>query len=189
MIGVDVPSGGFGVILADPPWTFSTRSAKGLGKSPQRHYDCMTLDAIKAMPVASLAARDSVCVMWATSPLFPQALQVLEAWGFAYKATGAWAKRSSTGQKWHFATGYLYRGAVELWIVGTKGAPRRTSRSIRNLIVAPVREHSRKPEQMRLDLEALFPGPYLEMFAREPAPGWTSWGDQVGRFPCRAEAA
>lgn len=177
-----LPAGTFRTILADPPWQFRTYSANGLRKSPQRHYGCMDLDAIQALPVASLAAADCALVMWATSPMLPQALATLDAWGFTYKGTGAWAKRSTADRTWAFGTGYTMRSAAEFYILGTRGAPARVSRSVRNLVVAPVREHSRKPDELRRDIEALYAGPYLELFAREAAPGWTSWGNQVGRF-------
>ena len=177
-----LPRHHYGLILADPPWHFRLRSAKGEGKSPQRHYRTMTLPDIQALPVADLAARDCALVMWATSPLLPEAMETLACWGFAYKATGVWAKQSSTGRRWQFGTGYGYRSAAEFWLLGTRGAPKRISRSIRNLIVAPVREHSRKPDQMHADLEALFPGPRLELFGREAREGWTVRGNEVGKF-------
>jgi N6-adenosine-specific RNA methylase IME4 len=182
----------YGVILADPPWYFRNYSAKGEGKNPVAHYDCMDLDAIKALPVSHLAAPDCACIMWATAPMLPQAIETMAAWGFAFKSAGAWAKQSSTGEKWAFGIGYCYRSAAEFWLLGTLGKPRQRSRSIRNLIAAPVREHSRKPDQMRTDIEALFDGPYLELFARESAAGWDSWGNQVNKFdpaPVEKEAA
>ena len=180
------------VILADPPWYFRNYSAKGEEKNPTAHYGCMDLAAIQALPVAELAHPGGcACIMWATAPMLPEAIDTLRAWGFAFKSAGAWAKRSSTGTRWHFGTGYCYRSAVEFWLLGTIGRPRQKSRSIRNLIVSPVREHSRKPEQMRGDIEALFDGPYIELFARQAAPGWLSWGNETDKFtaaqPPRAE--
>jgi N6-adenosine-specific RNA methylase IME4 len=172
----------YSVIMADPPWSFRHFSDRGQQKSAQKHYGCMGLDDIKALPVSQLAAPDSACIMWATAPMLPEAIDTLKAWGFAFKSAGAWAKQSSTGAAWAFGTGYVYRSAAEFWILGTIGRPRTRSRSIRNLIAAPVREHSRKPDRMRADVEALFDGPYLELFARETAPGWSSWGNQVGKF-------
>ena len=177
---------GYGVIMADPPWNFTTRSPKGHGKSPQRHYNCMPLADIMALPVADLAAPDCACFMWATAPMLPHAVQTLSAWGFTFKSAGAWAKQSSTGQAWAFGTGYVFRNACEFFLLGTRGAPKAQSRSVRNLVVAPVREHSRKPDQARADLEALYPGPYLELFARTTMKGWRSWGNDTKRFASAA---
>lgn len=173
----------YGVILADPPWSFTTYSRKGLKKSADRHYSTMSLDAIKALPVRDLANPDGCALfLWTTAPFLPAAFDVLEAWGFRYSTMGCWAKRTKTGGGWAFGTGYLYRGAVEPWLVATRGKPQRISRSVRNLLTDPVREHSRKPDTMRQDVMQLFPGPYLELFARTRAPGWDAWGDQVDRF-------
>lgn len=179
----------YAVILADPAWTFRTYSDKGLKKSPQAHYRCMPLDQIKALPVADLAAPDSVCIMWGTAPMLPEAIETMKAWSFTYKTAGAWHKRSSTGNKDAFGPGYIFRSATEFYLVGTRGKPVQKSRSIRNLIVAPVREHSRKPDEMRRNIEALWDGPYLELFSREAAPGWDSWGDEAGRFSAVTEMA
>lgn len=172
----------FGAILADPPWYFSNYSAKGEAKNPVAHYGCMDLVAIKALSVAHHAKPDCALVMWATAPMLPQAFDVMQTWGFEFKTAGAWAKESKTGEKIAFGTGYVYRSAAEFYLVGTLGKPVIKSRSVRNLIWAPVREHSRKPEQMHTDIEALFDGPYLELFARETRPGWTAWGNQVEKF-------
>lgn len=174
--------GAYRAILADPPWQFRTYSRKGEGKSPQAHYDVMERLDIKALPVGELAAPDCALVMWATAPLLVEATACLEAWGFRYKSAGAWAKQSSTGRKWAFGTGYCYRSAAEFWLLGTRGKPEQRVRDVRNLIVAPVREHSRKPDRMAADIERLWPGPYVELFARSKRPGWDVWGNDVDRF-------
>lgn len=182
----DLPRRHYGLILADPAWRYQTWSTAGEGKSPQAHYPCMGLDQIARLPVADLAAGDCALVMWATAPMLPDAIAVLERWGFRYKTAGAWAKQSKSGAGLAFGTGYLLRSAAEFYLLGTRGRPVVQSRSVRNLILARVREHSRKPEQMHADCEALFPGPYLELFARQRRPGWDCWGNQADRFPADA---
>src|SRR5690606_4059918 len=129
--------------LADPPWRFRTFSAKGEGRSPSRHYACMDIAELAALPVGQLAAPDAALILWATAPLLPQAVWLMEQWGFAYKSAGAWAKQSTSSARWAFGTGYLLRSAAEFFLLGTIGRPRIRSRAVRNLIVAPVREHSR----------------------------------------------
>lgn len=178
----DLQPGRYGAILADPPWRFLNRSAKGEVKNPVAHYPCMTIPELAKLPVSRLASPDCALIMWATAPLLPQAIALLEAWGFTFKSAGAWAKQSSTGERWSFGTGYVFRSAAEFYLVGTIGKPRVRSRSIRNLIAAPVREHSRKPDQLHADLEALYAGPYAELFARQRRPGWDAWGNDVDRF-------
>lgn len=170
------------VILCDPPWYFKNFSEKGEKKNPVAHYDCMDLPSIKALPVSQLAAPDCALVMWTTAPMLPEAIEIMKAWGFRFKSAGAWAKQSSTGEKWAFGTGYCYRSAAEFWLLGTLGNPRQRVRNVRNLIVAPTREHSRKPDQMRTDIETLWEGPYCELFGREQHRNWDVWGNQTDKF-------
>jgi N6-adenosine-specific RNA methylase IME4 len=142
------------------------------------------LAAIKTLPVSQLARPDAVCLMWATAPMLPEAIATMAAWGFIFKSAGAWAKQSSTGEKWAFGTGYCYRSAAEFWLLGTLGHPRQKVRNVRNLIIAPVREHSRKPDRMRSDIESLWDGPYVELFARQSNSrnNWTFWGNEITKF-------
>ena len=166
-------------ILADPPWSFELFSDKGSGKSAQAHYSCMSLETLAALPVSHLAGGDCALAMWATAPMMPQAFDLLKVWGFRYITMGTWAKQSSTGDKWAFGPGYVFRTAAEFYILGKIGEPRQVSHSIRNLIVAPVRGHSVKPDTLHEHLEAMWPGPRLELFARRRRAGWDAWGDQL----------
>jgi N6-adenosine-specific RNA methylase IME4 len=184
-----LPPGAFKVIIADPPWRFRTYSDQGLQKSPQTHYDCMDLDTIKALPVGALAHPDGCALaLWATAPMLPQALEVMAAWGFTYKTGGAWAKQSRTGEKWAFGTGHILRSATEFWMIGTIGRPPVLVHNVRNLIVAPVREHSRKPDDLHVAMPRLFGGPCAELFARETRPGWAAWGNEATHFDAIAAA-
>lgn len=176
------PHGGFRAIYADPAWRFALYSDRGDAKSAQAHYECVSLEEMRTLPVERLAAGNSALFMWATFPMLPEALDLMGAWGFAYKTGGAWAKRSSTGRKWAFGTGYIFRSAAELLLVGTRGEPKWLSRSERNLWALPVREHSRKPDELYGVIERLTPGPRLELFARTQRPGWVAWGNETGKF-------
>ena len=174
--------GGYRAILADPPWRFENFSEKGEEKNPVAHYSCMSTADIAALPVGQLAAADCALVMWGTFPMMPDALALMAAWGFAYKSGGTWAKQSKTGEKWAFGTGYVLRSAAEFFAIGTIGKPKIRSHSVRNLIVAPIREHSRKPDAQYCLVEELFDGPYCELFSRTGRDGWDSWGDDADRF-------
>lgn len=180
----------YGAILADPPWSYSMRSEAGHAKSPHAHYDCMDLDAIKALPVHELAAGDCLLFMWSTWPHLPQAMEVMRAWGFTYKTGGAWHKQTATG-KTAFGTGYLFRSASEPFLIGTIGNPSIISRSERNIIVDDMptsiealrREHSRKPPQAREILDRLLPQAFkAELFGREAWDGNDVWGNQTDKF-------
>lgn len=179
------PAGGFGLIMADPPWSYDMRSEKGYAKSPEAHYRTMDLAAIKALPVELLAAPDCLLWLWALGPQLPQAMEVITAWGFTFKTGGHWAKVGTSGKQ-HFGTGYILRNAGEPFLIATRGAPK-TTRASRSVIIAPVREHSRKPDEAFDAASQLMPGVQrLELFSRQNRPGWTSWGDETGKF---AEAA
>lgn len=183
-------AGVYRTIYADPPWTFRTWSDRGKGRSPEAHYDCMSLDSIKALPVRDWAAPDAVLLMWATDPLLPRALEVIAAWGFTYKTVGFyWAKLRpgkdpSAMDEADFFTGmgFWTRANPELCLLATRGKPKRRAGNVKRLLIAPRREHSRKPDEAARRVEALCEGPYLEMFARESRPGWDVWGAQSGLF-------
>lgn len=173
----DLPPNKFGVVLCDPPWHFKTHSPKGWKKSPQHHYATMTYRELTWLPVNELAEPDCVLVMWATAPHLALAIELMGNWSFTFKTAGAWAKRTKTDSAWQFGTGYILRSAAEFFLIGTRGKPRVTSRSVRNLIVAPVGRHSEKPFAMHGMCEALWPATEkVELFARARVPGWHSWG-------------
>ena len=175
------PAGGFSLIMADPPWRFLTYGPKGRGRSAERHYPTMTLDEIAALPVATLAAPDCLLWLWATNPLLPWAFEIVEAWGFEFRTAGHWVKRLPSGRL-SFGTGYILRSAGEPFLIAVRGAPR-TARTVRSVIDAPPREHSRKPDEAYAAAEALMPeATRIELFSRESRPGWTAWGLEAGKF-------
>lgn len=184
------PRRDYRVIYADPPWTFATYSAKGKGRSAEAHYDTMSLAEIEALPVASWAAPDAVLLMWATDPLLDRALKVIEHWGFTYKTVGFyWAKLNRgrsrlamTERDFFTGLGFWTRANPEPCLLATRGKPKRRSGAVQKLVIAPRREHSRKPDEVCQRIEQLCEGPYLEMFARESRPGWDTWGMQAGLF-------
>ena len=180
----DPTPGKYGVVYCDPPWSFATYSRKGKGRSAEAHYDCMSLDAIKALPVADWAAPGCVLFLWATDPLLPAALDVIGAWGFVYKTVAfTWAKTTKDGTGWPIGCGYWTRANPEMCLLATRGHPERLSRSVRQLLIAPRRQHSQKPDEAYERIEALCPGPYLEMFARGRAERWDSWGLELEAGP------
>lgn len=184
----------YGLIMADPPWRFELYSDKGEAKSPQAHYGTMSLAEIAALPVADLAAEDCLLWLWATAPLLPRQIEIAEAWGFTYKTSGVWVKRT-VHDKLAFGTGYTFRNAHEPIVIATRGNPD-TSRSVRSvieagtLIEARMREHSRKPDAAFEAAARLVPGvARAELFSRQRRSGWDTWGNQVDRFEMEGETA
>ena len=138
---------------------------------------------LKALPVAGWCAPDCRMFLWTTDAHLPQALELGAAWGFADSTVAfVWAKQTKTGNTWAFAGGKATRKGAELCLLFLRGKLNRRSASVRQLIVAPVREHSRKPDETYARIEQLVDGPYLELWARQRWPGWDCWGDEVDRY-------
>ncbi|MER2263520.1 MT-A70 family methyltransferase [Methylobacterium oxalidis] len=177
-----LPPLSFDMIMADPPWSFDNWSEGGNAKNAKAQYACMPLAEIAVLPVGHLARGDAWLWLWATYPMLPQAVQIMSAWGFAYVTGGSWVKRGTSG-KLAMGTGYVLRSCSEIFLLGKFGSPRICSRAIRNVIEAPRREHSRKPDEAYAMAETLFgPGRRADLFSRESRPGWQSWGNEAGRF-------
>ena len=199
----DLPQGHYKAVLADPPWKFLTRSDKGLGKSPDMHYNTMTIDEIKALPVRDLCAPDAVLFMWIIDTHLELAFDVMRAWGFTYKTVGFyWAKTTKDGTGFPIGTGFWTRANpehalqadldeqdAERNLLATRGHPKRQDAGVPRLIVSPRREHSRKPDETHDRVERLVTGPYLEMFSRTDRAGWDVWGDEAGSFAINQKLA
>ena len=128
------------MIYADPPWRYTQ---KGLQGAAEKHYPTMGIDEICALPVADLAAPDSVLFLWATFPQLPEALRLI-------------------------------------CLLATRGHPKRQAANVHQFIIAPIQEHSRKPDEARDKIVALMGDvPRVELFARQSPPGWDVWGNEV----------
>lgn len=173
----------FGTVLADPPWQFSNRTGKVAPEHRRlSRYDTLTAPEIATLPIAELVAVQAHCYLWVPNALVPEGLQVLEAWGFTYKAMLVWAKRRKDGGPDGRGVGFYFRNVTEPVLFGVRGRLRTLAPARRqvNLIETRKREHSRKPDELYPVIEACSPGPYLELFARYPRAGWTGWGDEAG---------
>ena len=128
------------VIYADPPWTFATYSRKGKGRSAEAHYDCMSMEDIKALPVAQWAADDCVLFLWTTDPLLEKVFEIIRAWGFTYKTVGFyWAKLNNNAPRMYYGPsdiftgpGYWTRVNVEQCLLATRESPSRKSKECAN---------------------------------------------------------
>lgn len=180
----DLKMFGYSVLYADPAWRYENYSKAGEWKNADRHYDCMSLDEIAEMPVGQLARGDCVLFCWVTDPLLPEALKVIQHWGFTYRTIAfTWAKRTALDTGWHMGLGYFTRGNPEMCVLATIGSPGRPrDMGVRQLVVDPIREHSRKPDRIRSDIMRMYDGPYAELFSRTSHEGWDSWGNEVGKF-------
>lgn len=194
----DLPKRHFGVILADPPWQYRTwdnRKSIPSGRkygdaSAAIHYDTMSVCDIGSLPVTDLVISDCVLFLWATWPNLTDAFDVISIWGFEYKTCAfCWTKAHATQVelfqddiKGSLGMGYWTRANTEPCLLATRGKPKRKSAAVRQAIIEPRREHSRKPDCVHERIEQLVDGPYLELFSRRQRKGWVMWGNEVSKF-------
>lgn len=170
-------------IVADPPWHYDDYAtmpgnAKKQGhtvKRPDLPYESMTVAEVAELPVSELVDKNAFVYLWTTNKYLPESFEVLKAWGLQYRQTLVWHK---TGNPSPFG-GTVAPNHAEFLLVGVKGSPRANQRMPGSVITAPKPyEHSRKPDVVLDLIEAVGPGPYLEMFARRARFLWDYWGNE-----------
>ena len=188
-----LPDQRFPCVAIDPPWHFKTRAPAdpAADRSPQRHYPTMDLEHIKQIPVRDIAAPDAHVFLWMTGPLIAQGVHnmLFRAWGVKPSSTAfVWiklwrdfdmsqlARTPLLEQDLHFGQGFTTRQNAEYVILGRIGSPSRARADIRQVIISPRREHSRKPEEFFRRVEHYCTGPRIDMFAGGDRAGWTRWG-------------
>lgn len=179
----------YSLIYADPPWTYNDKCNAGK-RGAEFKYDCMSVNEICNLDIASITAPDCLLAMWWTGPMIQEALRVVHGWGFTLKnATGfTWCKKTKH-DKWAFGMGHYTRGNAENCLFAVKGKPKRVNAGVRQLVIDQVREHSRKPDIVRDSLVTLMGDvTRLEMFARDSRDvipfedtmkGWDVFGHEV----------
>jgi N6-adenosine-specific RNA methylase IME4 len=181
---IPFPAGPFGAIVADPPWRFVKYAGHGVPTRAGEPYDTMTFEQLAALPVPQIAARDCALFLWVIDSHLPQAWRLIGAWGFAFSSVAfVWVKicQGDPGKP-RMGMGLTTRKESEQCLLAFRGKPRRQARDVRQVIMAPRREHSRKPDCALERVERLYAGPYLELFARSRRSNWCDWGEQAGRF-------
>jgi len=169
----------YATILADPPWDLQQKGTFGAN----HHYDLMTVEQIRRLPVANLAQDDAHLWLWTTNAALEQAYGVVRAWGFEPRSLLTWLKP-------HLGLGMYLRNCTEQLIFATKGKAPILVRNQPNWLFAVRQDHSHKPEELYDIIERCSPGPYLELFARRPRHGWDIWGNEVASdisFGCLAK--
>lgn len=165
----------FGTIYADPPWLYDNQATRA---STSDHYVGLTVDQLcdpDVMPVAALAADDAHLHLWTTNVFLFDAPRIFAAWGFEFRSAFVWVKPQ-------IGIGNYWRNSHEYLLTAIRGnAKRFNDHSIKSWGEFDRRQHSAKPEEIRGLIERASPGPYLELFCRRQAPGWTVWGNEVIR--------
>jgi N6-adenosine-specific RNA methylase IME4 len=173
----------FATILADPPWQFTNKTGKVAPEHRRlSRYRTLTLEEIRALPVAQVAAEKAHLYLWCPNALLPEGLVVMKAWGFTYKSNLVWHKVRKDGGSDGRGVGFYFRNVTELVLFGVRGKNVRTlapGRRQVNLLATRKREHSRKPDEQYEIIESCSRGPFLELFARGTRKNWAMWGNQA----------
>ncbi|MCY4214603.1 MAG: MT-A70 family methyltransferase [Gammaproteobacteria bacterium] len=176
----------FSTVLADPPWRFHNKTGKMAPEHKRlSRYSTLSFEEIGVLPVESLVTETAHLYLWVPNALLAYGLDTLRQWGFEYKTNLIWYKVRKDGGPDRRGVGFYFRNVTEVILFGVRGKNARTldqGRRQENIIVSRKREHSRKPDEQYDLIEACSPGPYLELFARGPRPGWFAWGNQSAEY-------
>lgn len=155
----------------------------------------MSINDIAALPISEIAADDCHLFLWVTGPILEKSFEVIRAWGFRYSGVAfTWIKLRkshdpnqlrilpSLDSDFHVGLGFTTRKNAEFCLLARRGNAKRNAKNIRELILAPRREHSRKPDEAHARIERYADGPYLELFGRAQRPNWTVRGDEAEKF-------
>jgi N6-adenosine-specific RNA methylase IME4 len=174
-----LPDAKYRIIYGDPPWRYDRETHSGKGV-PQKtvlasHYPPMEIEALRALPIRDLCEPDSVLFLWATSPKLPEALSVMEAWGFEYRTSMVWDKQG------HMVGNYV-SARHEFLLIGGRGSSVPDTKKLVDSVYSEMKtEHSRKPDYFRTLIDELYThGKRIELFRRGAAPrGWDVWGNEA----------
>lgn len=169
----------YDIIYCDPAWDYDGReqhNTKEANKSVVHHYQTMKLDDMKKLKVNEIAEKNCLLFMWSSSPHLPQAIELLQSWGFEYKTIAfVWDKQKVN-------PGYYTMSQCEICLVGKKGnipSPR-GARNIKQFLSQERTRHSEKPFEIRDRITQMFPSQKkIELFARHKVEGWDSWGNEI----------
>ena len=180
----EFPNKKYSIIYADPPWAynnrvFRTHRVNKHAGSANWHYDTLSIDEIKDLPVNTITNNDCILFLWSTFPNLQEALDVISAWGFKYKTLGfSWIKTNKNDGKPFFGIGHYTKSNCEVCLIGVKGKPKIINNTISSVIMNQRREHSKKPDIVREKIVKLCGDlPRIELFARTKIHGWDVWGN------------
>ena len=183
----------YSTIVADPPWQYD-EGWPGASTSPNSkmhrgveyqnvpnhlkrrkplNYSTQTVEQIAQLPVGVIAAADSVLFLWTTNRYVEAAYEVVRAWGFRPSQLLTWCKTPRG-----IGPGGAFASTTEFIIYARHGVPKtnRADSTWWHLPRAVNGSHSQKPSAFLDIVEQVSPGPYVELFARQPRLGWDAWG-------------
>ncbi len=164
----------YNIIYADPPWRYST----------QVSYPTIPIKTLQQFPIDTISADNCALFLWATYPILPECIETLKKWGFRYVSVAfTWVKTNKNNGQPFMGLGNWTRANAEVCLLGLKGKLKRKSNKVRQVVLSPLREHSRKPDEIRDSIVELMGDlPRIELFARQTVKGWDCWGNETKKF-------
>jgi len=181
----DLPNDRFDVILADPPWLYYGDQAKW--GAAAKFYELLPDADLATFPMGDLIEKPGVLFLWATGPRLDAAIDLIGKWGLHYRGVAfVWVKTKKDGTPIG-AQGVRPSIVKPLTEFVLAASTERLGRplpihdeSVVQTVFAPKGAHSEKPVMVQERIERLYPeAKKLELFARMPRPGWTTWGDEL----------
>jgi N6-adenosine-specific RNA methylase IME4 len=155
-------------LIIDPPWDIQQKGNYGA----VNHYQLMTLEQIKAMPISDLMEEDGHVWLWVTAATLEHGYAILREWGLVPRSIFLWLKMK-------LGLGVYLRNCAEMCLLSTKGKSPILFKAQPNFGFFPTQGHSHKPEEFHEIVKRCSPGPYLELFARRRYPGFDVWGNEI----------
>ena len=178
---MNFPNKKYSIIYADPAWEYSDKrdSHPRISGGATSHYDTMSIEEIKSLPVQQITENNCMLFLWATFPNLQEALDVIKAWGFKYKTLGfSWIKTNKNNNRPFFGIGYYTKSNCEVCLIGVKGKPIVVNNKISSVLFSTKQQHSKKPDIVRDKIVQLCGDlPRIELFARTKIHGWDVWGN------------
>lgn len=185
MAQVELPSGPYDIVLADPPWSYygSPDKMAAAGK----HYKLMSQEELANLPLRDIMSDSAALFLWATGPRLHYAIDLIRQWGLHYRGVAyVWVKTRRDGQIIG-AQGIpptFVKPTTEFVLAATTKPRGRPFEILdfkqQQVVLAPRGEHSAKPKEVREKIvELCGDRKRIELFARDQAPGWDVWGDEA----------
>jgi len=171
----------YNIIYADPCWKYRLKGNVPPNREVTNHYNVLSTEELCKLDVSSLAEKNCYLFMWVILPKLDEFMDLVRAWGFEYKTVAfVWIKKNRKSNSNFFGLGSYTRANAEICIVATKGKLKRLDKGVSQILESPIREHSRKPDEVRKLILRLYGDlPRIELFAREKKDGFDVWGNEI----------
>jgi len=175
---IEFPKKKYKIIYADPPWSYESGFLK---RNWDKKYENMKTEDIYRLPIRDITDKDCVLFLWVTFPKLLEGIETIKSWGFKYRSCAfVWIKKNKKADSLFWGMGFWTRANSEICLLAVKGKPKSISNSVHQIVESKIREHSRKPNEVRERIVELMGDiPRIELFARERFEGWDVWGDEI----------